>query len=122
MRGRRAVADAFVRRPLAHSPCRFIIGRGCDEGDDVTTRMRMGNGFFTTVGRSSLLAVPSTALCCLILASCGGQDQTWATELPGGEVEQEDPQTPPEPPPEKVEPEPDAPDPDDTGVTPVDEE
>jgi hypothetical protein len=88
----------------------------------------MGHGFLATVGCAALRAVPSTALFCLILASCNGQDQTWATGVP--EVEREEPpRAPDEPPPEVVEPErepdapdPDAPDPGETGVTPVDDE
>jgi sugar lactone lactonase YvrE len=92
--------------------------------------MSMGHGFLATVGCTALRAAPCTALVCLILASCNGQDQTWATAVPEREVEREEPpQAPDEPPPETGEPElepvapgPDAPGPDDTGGTPVDVE
>jgi sugar lactone lactonase YvrE len=83
--------------------------------------MRMSRDFFSRIGRSSLRTAPGAALCGLILASCSGQDQTWATGIPDREVPREEPTPAPDEPPPEAE-QPGEPEPDPTGVTPLEEE
>ncbi len=81
--------------------------------------MVIGYGIFARVARTALRTSPSTALCCLVLSSCGGRDETWATGIPDTSVAGESPsQKPDEPPPEVTAREPDA----GAGVEPVGEE